>query len=142
MRKAALSLLPLALLAAPLAMAVPQGQTPGNSQAPAASKAKPTLDSATLHKFAAAYEDVQQERTKYMAKLANTKDKKKQTAIQKQAEQDIKAHIRKHMPVSEYESVGKEINTNTEARKKLIKILQADQKKSAPPAQGGGGQGA
>lgn len=139
MRKGILSVLPLALLAAPLAMAGPKAQTPSHMQTPAASKSAPTLDSATLHKFAAAYEDVEKERTKYMSKLASAKSDKEKAAIQKKAAQDMKMHISKHMPVSEYKKVGKAINNNPEARKKLIKILKANQKKSAPPVQGGQG---
>ncbi len=142
MHKLLFGLASAALLTAPLAMAAPQSsqpQSPAQQQPPAQLKKAPMPSSTELHKFAAAYVDVQGLRTHYMSKLATAKSTNQRTAIEKQATQDMKTRIKKHMPVSEYQKVGKEISANPEARKQLIKIIQADQKKATPPSPGGSG---
>lgn len=136
MRKFALLALP-ALVAAPLALAAPMPQPPANTQKPAAPASAPSVDSAALHKFAAAYEDVRVIRTKYMIRFKTAKDDKDKAAIRKEAIKDIKQHIAKHMPVSEYMKVAKAVNANPAMRKRLVKIMQADAKAAGPSQSGG-----
>lgn len=139
MRKLTLSLLPLALVAAPLALAGQNSPPPPAHLHPPSSvtKNKPKVDPATLHKFAAAVEAARTERTKYMMKLRSTKDAKKKAAIKKAAMKDIKAHIEKHMSLSEYEKTAKAVRGNPKVRQRLMKILRSDSQKSAPPHHGG-----
>ncbi|MGH8272717.1 MAG: DUF4168 domain-containing protein [Gammaproteobacteria bacterium] len=134
MRKLAFSILPLALLVAPLALASPPPQP---LPVPAGNPAGMNVNSAMLHKFAAAYEDVRPLRTKYMGKFEAAKSDKQKTAIKQEAMQDIKQAISKHMPLSQYKRVAKAVHDNPAVRKRLIKILQADEKKAAPPMHGG-----
>ncbi len=130
MRKYALSFLSLAL-AAPLAMAAPKPQPPAKMQMPAPAASAPSVDTATLHKFANAYEDVMQVRTKYIVKLKAAKTKDKKTAIKKQASQEMKQDISKHMSVKKYMQVAKAVNANPKLRQELIKIIRSDSKKGS-----------
>lgn len=129
MRKFRLILLPLALLAAPFALAgTPTAHPPVHMQPPAAASA-PSIDSATLHKFAKAFEEVRHVRGKYMIKFKNAKTAKQKSALKKQAIKEMKQDISKHMPVKQYVKVAKAVNANPNDRKRLIKILKADSKK-------------
>jgi len=136
MRKLRSLILPAALLAAPIALAAPPPKP--MPAKPPASHATAKVSSATLHKFAAAYEDVMTLRAKYMGQLKSAKNKKEKTAIKQKATSAIKKRISTHMPVSQYEKVGKAINKNPKLRKRLIAILKSDQKKAKAQA---GGQG-
>jgi len=136
MRKLRGLILPAALVAAPLAFAAPAPK-PAMPAQPPASQSHANVDSATLHKFASAYEDVMTLRAKYIGQLKSAKSNKQKNAIKKKATTAIKHRIAKHMPVSQYEKVGKAVNKNPALRKRLIAILKADQKK----AQAGGGRG-
>ena len=132
MRKFRFILLPLALLAAPLALAAaPQAAQPPmhmHTQPPAAASA-PKIKSATLHKFASAFEQVRHVREKYMVKFKSAKTAKQKSALKNQAMKEMKNDIKKHMPVAQYIKVAKAINANPNERKRLIKILRADSKK-------------
>lgn len=136
MRKFALFIIPAALMAAPLAFAVPpQPTTP--MPLPSTS-AKASVDSAMLHKFASAYEDVRQVRGAYVVKFKAANSATKKTAIKTEATQAIKQRIKKYMPLSEYIKVAKAIRTNPDLRSRLIAILKADQKMVPPGAKHGG----
>jgi transposase-like protein len=136
MLKLAMLIAPLALLAAPLAANAQQPQPqppPQHMKAP--SKAK-SVSSATLHKFADAYQDSMKVRTKYAAKMQNAKNKKQKQSVQKDAERDMKSAIQKHMTVKQYMKVAKVVNANPKLQQRLIKILQAKQKPAGPPTRG------
>lgn len=134
MRKFALSIVPAALVAAPLALAAPPAAKPATPMQPPAAATATQVDSATLHKFANAYEDIRQVRMKYMAKLQAAKSDKDKAAVKQQATEEMKQDIGKHMPVAEYIKVRKAIQANPALRKKLISILRADSRKNAPAA--------
>lgn len=132
MRKLTLFVLPVALIVAPLAFAAAQTQpqAPAPVPAPAASSQSTTdVDSATLHKFADAYEAAQKLRPKYVAKLQNAKTDDEKTAIQKEAATEMKKAIGKHMPVDQYQKTSKEIGTDPALRNRLVAIVRNDQKK-------------
>lgn len=131
MRKLALSIFPAALIAAPLALAAPPAQSSMPMKPPAAAT-QAHVDSATLHKFASAYEDIRQVRAQYMLKLKTAKTKKDKAQVRQQATQTMKQHISKHMPVAEYIKVSKAVQANPHLRERLIAILKADMKKPAP----------
>jgi len=136
MRKFRSILLPVALLAAPVALAAaPKPAHPPMHmpmQPPAAASA-PKIKSATMHKFASAFEQVRQVRGKYMIKIQSAKTAKQKTALKKQAVKEMKHDISTHMPLPQYVKVAKAIKTNPAERKRLIKILQADSKKPSTP---------
>lgn len=141
MRKVTLSILPVALLAAPLAFAAPQSQPqqPTPTQAPAASSQSASdVDSATLHKFADAYEAAQKLRPKYVAKLQNAKTDDEKANIQKEAATEMKKAIGKHMPVDQYQETSKTIGADPALQQRLVAIVKQDQKKDSPqmPPQG------
>lgn len=135
MRKLALAIIPAVLTVAPLAFATPQSKAPQPvpTQAPAASSQQPTsnVDSATLHKFANAYEAAQGLRPKYVAKLQNAKTDDEKSAIQKEAATEMKQAIGKHMPVDQYEQTSKQVGADPALRKKLVAIINEDQKKAS-----------
>lgn len=138
MRKSIFSLVPLAALAAPLAFAAPQQPAQQPKQPPAMQQMQQQsshmeVSDAQLHKFAAAYEDQMKLRSKYTKKMQNAKSKDEKSNIRKNAEKDMKKAIEKHMSVDQYKKIGKAINSDPKLRQRLVKILQADQKKSAPP---------
>lgn len=137
MRKFALSIIPAALLAAPLAFAAPAPQPAAPMPSPSTS-AKTSVDSATLHKFASAYEDVRQVRVGYAAKFRAANTATQKTAVKAEAIKTMKQHITKHMPLAEYIKVGKAIRTSPDLRARLIAILKADSKKAAPGTTHGG----
>lgn len=134
MRKFRFLLLPLALLAAPLALAAaPKAAHPPMHMQPPAAASAPKIKSATLHKFASAFEQVRHVREKYMIKFKNAKTAKQKSDLKKQAVKEMKSDIKKHMPVQQYVKVAKAVNANPADRKRLIKILQADSKKPSTP---------
>jgi|GEM_PF-2217518 len=142
MRKLALTIIPAAMFAAPLALAAPPvpptAKSPPPMQAPTAST-RAAVDSATLHKFASAYEDIRQVRMEYMLKMKTAKTDKDKTAIKQEATSTMKQHIQKHMPVAEYVKVSKEVQANPDLRKRLVAIIKSDMHKAAPGSATHGG---
>lgn len=137
MRRLVMLIVPAALVAAPLAFAAPPAQSAMPMQSPPASS-KVSVDSATLHKFASAYEDVRQVRIGYVAKFKAANTATQKTAVKAKAIKTMKQHIAKHMPLAEYIKVSKAVSANPTLRTRLIAILKADQKKPAPGAMHGG----
>lgn len=137
MRKFAPAFVPAALVVASFAFAAPPPQTPARMHAPAAGT-HAQVDTATMHKFANAYEDVMQVRTKYLGKITSAQGPKKKAAIKQQATREMKQRISRYMPVTEYIKVGKEINASTALRKRLMVILRQDRRSAMPasPATG------
>lgn len=128
MHRFALAILPAALFAAPPLLAAPPQHT--MTMKPPAPSTAIKVSPAALHKFANAYEDVRQVRVEYITKIKTAKGSDQKKAIKKQAVKEMKQHISRYMPVSRYIQIGKEINTNPALRKRLMAILQADQKKA------------
>lgn len=137
MRRLVMLIAPAALVAAPLAFAAPPPK-PAMHMPPPSTSAKSSVDSATLHKFASAYEDVRQVRIGYASKFKAASTSTQKKAVKAKAIKTMKQHIAKHMPVAEYIKVGKAVRANPSLRKRLITILKADQKKAAPGAMHGG----
>lgn len=141
MRKLALAIIPAALVAAPLALAappIPPAKSPPPMEAPTPST-QATVDSATLHKFASAYEDIRQVRMEYMLKMKTAKTDKDKTAIKQEATTTMKQHIQKHMPVAEYIKVSKAVQANPALRKRLVAIIKSDMHTAAPGSATRGG---
>ncbi len=136
MRRLVMLIAPAALVAAPLAFAAPPTQSAMPMQSLPAST-KVSVDSATLHKFASAYEDVRQVRFGYATKFKAANTATQKTAIKDEAIKTMKQHITKYMPLAEYIKVSKAVSANPKLRERLITILKADQKKSAPGAMHG-----
>lgn len=134
MRKFALSIVPAALVVAPLALAAPPAATSRAPMQPPVAGTAMQVDTATLHKFASAYEDLRQVRMKYMPKLQAAKTTKEKAAIKQQATSEMEQDIGKHMPVAEYVKVRKAVQANPALRKKLISIIRSDTRKRAPSA--------
>ena len=133
MRKLVYSIIPAALLAAPLALAAQPSQP--KPPAPAVAKsAKTTVDQATLHKFAKAYEGLRQLRGKYMAKYEAASTATQRTAVKQQANDAMRKRITHYMPVAEYIRVSRVVSANTKVRERLISILKADMPKPARKA--------
>lgn len=135
MRKFALAFLP-AVAAAPLAFAAPP-RPPAPMHAPSVGTAA-HVNTATMHKFASAYEDVMQIRTKYIGKIHAAKGADQKTALKQRATRVMKQRISHYMPVTEYVKVGKEINASPALRQHLMMILRADRRAAmaAAPATG------
>ncbi len=134
MRKIAMIFLPAALLTAPLVLAAPPPKMPPIH--PPAQRPAPHVDTATLHKFASAYQDIMGLRMRYLPKIRAAKTGAKKNAIKQQAMKVMKQHISKYMPVSEYIKVGKEVNASAKLRKRLTAILRANQKTSKSVGKG------
>ena len=137
MRKFALSIIPAALIAVPLAFAAAPPAPTVHMPPPSTSAKKASVDSATLHKFASAYEDIRQLRAEYGIKFKAANTATKKTAVKMEATKTMKQHIEKHMPLAEYIKVGKEIRTNPDLRNRLNAIIKSDNKKPAPGAMHG-----
>ena len=120
-----------ALLFAPLALAVTPAQSP-------AGKGGSHVDSATLHKFAKAFEQVQVVDAKYKKKLKTARGPTRYKALKRKEGTEMRKRISRFMPVIDYMRLGKEINKSRALRRRLIVIVREDRKKAAKARHHGG----
>lgn len=113
-----------ALLFAPLALAVTPAQSP-------AGKGGSRVDSATLHKFAKAFEQVQIVDATYREKLKTARGPTRFKALKRQEGMQMRKRISRYMPVIDYMRLGKKINKSRALRRRLTVIVNEDRKKAA-----------
>ena len=127
-----------AILLAPLAFAAPPVKSPASPPMHTVRHAtnKETVSSATLHKFAHAYQGIVKVRGEYAAKLTEAKSNKAKLKVYHRESTAIKKAVRMHMPVHKYMQVAKVIRENRSVRHHFMKILQTEQKKAPAKATG------
>ena len=128
-----------AILVAPLAFAAPPiKQAPPQPPMQTARHAttKETVSSATLHKFAHAYQGIVKVRGKYSVQLTKANSNKEKMKVYHQENSAIRAAVRKHMPVHKYMEVAKVIRENSSVRHQFMRILRSEQEKAPSKATG------
>lgn len=124
------------LVVAPMAMTASALQThgtpsvsprpPAKKQQPAPHRKTPKVSSMKMHKFAHAYLNLTNVRSRYLVKLQKTKDPKKAAKIKAQAVKAEKKTIRKFMRLRDYIKIGKEIDSSVILRRRFLAILQGN----------------
>ena len=93
--------------------------------------AQTTISDKELLAFAKAYVAVQQIRSQYEPPLQKTKDSKESQRLQQEANAKIKKTLDKEgLTIDRYNKIYSTVNANEELRRKTLKMVEQERKKS------------
>lgn len=103
----------------------------GSSLAFAQANSRTQVSDQELTAFAKAYTEVQQIRSQYEPSLQKTKDAKESARLQNEANTKLKKTLDKQgLSIDRYNKIYAAVNANEELRRKALKIVEQERKKS------------
>lgn len=103
----------------------------GSSTALAQGNSKAQVSDQELTAFAKAYAEVQQIRSQYEPSLQKTKDAKESERLQQEANAKLKKTLDKQgLSIDRYNKIYAAVNANEELRRKALKMVEQERKKS------------
>jgi hypothetical protein len=93
---------------------------------------QPTVSDADLRAFVKAYVDNQKIRQQYEPSLKDSTDSEKDQQIQDRANAELKKSLAKqNLTVEKYNAIYNQINSDEELRKKALKLVDEERKRSS-----------
>jgi Domain of unknown function (DUF4168) len=90
------------------------------------------VSDAELRAFVKAYVDNQKIRQQYEPSLTDNKDPQKSQQLQDQANAELKKSLAKqNLTIEKYNSIYNQINSDEELRKKALKLVEEERKRSS-----------
>jgi uncharacterized protein DUF4168 len=90
------------------------------------------VSDAELRAFVKAYVDNQKIRQQYEPSLMDNKDPQKGQQLQDQANAELKKSLAKHnLTIEKYNSIYNQINSDEELRKKALKLVEEERKRTS-----------